>query len=113
MKYIKTYEEESLYNQMILKLKIDDYIIGQDLHLRKDLKEFLENSVGQLYYIERFDKNVLYYAKYNFVPDELRKYFQIEKNLILYIFTWGEFWTATPEQIKQQKIKDDANKYNL
>ena len=100
------------------------FVIAHSLYRTKELKNFLENNVGKLYWIEKVQgvNKIFYNVEYDYVPNELKHLFRHIgtpnngaklRRTYMYAFTFGEIRLATPEEIKLQKVKDDANKYNL
>ena len=95
-------------------------VIAHSLYKTKELKNFLENNVGEIFWIEKIngENKIFYNVEYKYVPKKLYQFFRymgsnVDSERKVYPFTFGEIRLATPEEIKLQEVKDDANKYNL
>ena len=88
--------------------KIGDYIIVEDLSafLNNPLNDFLKNNVGKIEnFLQQVDDNIkIFMISYYNLPI-------ITTNLMY--FKENEIRLATEEEIKNQPIKDDVQKYNL
>jgi len=79
---------------------------------------FLNNNVGTINSKEMGPNGVFYYVKYNNIPEDIKDFFQwrpFDKdiNYKLIALYKKEIRLATKEEIEEQLIKNNVNKYNL
>ncbi len=123
MKYIKAYEG---INDTAINFKPGNIVkIIPDTDYIDEIKNFLNNNIGEIYNIEHNKYGLDYYfynIRYDNVPNKLHKYTRYMGSIPEGdLKTQGEIFTAvddnvrlaTPEEIKEHKIKIDANKFNL
>ena len=90
----------------------------RDLSYVTYLKDFFENNVGRIIsmYVDKYDKKVFYDVKFENIPieiiDYIKKYYvtNFDNNLP---YTKNYIRLDTPEEIKEQELKNSAHKFNL
>jgi len=92
-----------IFEQSEFKFKKGDYVIAVDLDI-KDLllKNYLENTVGQIVSIEDTSSSTIVYYEtyYENVPKEVKSNFWMDD---IYNYETDEIRLATPEEIALKK----------
>ena len=112
MKFLKHYEDlNSGFN-------VGVYVRCHELTYSKDLKNFFENNIGKIESID-YDKhdNFKYYnVKFENIPieilDYIKKYYTSNFDYTM-PFSDADLILATPDEIKEQKIKNLSDKFNI
>lgn len=119
MKHLKLYED------IETEIQLGDYIVCKDELFEyptknndKDFVDFISNNIGRFVEIndgDRYAHQYKYLVQYQNVPKNLSDYFDLYKGYnSLRAFSRSEIIRkATPEEIEELKIKNDAFKYNL
>lgn len=123
MKYLKKFES---INTTAKKFQPGDMVkITASEDYVKNIQDFLNNNVGEIYNIEqnKYGEDYFFYnIRYNNVPKELFYYTRYMGTFPMGdLKSQGEIFTAvdndirlaTPEEIEHHKIKINADKYNL
>jgi len=114
MKYIERFD----YN-------IDDCVKFRNMYnsimgynVSDKLIDFLNNNIGIINSKEMGPNGVFYYVKYNNILEDIKDFFQWrpfdeDTNYKLIALYKKEIRLATEEEIEEQLIKNNVNKYNL
>jgi hypothetical protein len=124
MKHLKTYEYFT--NLSDAKFKVGDYVkLTPRENIHNEIKDFLNNNIGQIHNIEfnKFGKKYYFYnVRYDNVPKNIFKYTRYMGSMTDGLKEQGEIFTAdkenlirlaTPEEIEIMKVKKDSEKYNI
>ena len=106
MKYIKQFENISK------DPKVGDYVICEEGN--PELKEFIENNIGQIcrIYTEKYNPIYpKYYIKYDNIPDDLKGFSILNGIKVRIIFSHNILFYSN--SIEELELKISANKYNL
>ena len=117
MKYIKSFEARQIY-------KIGDYVKTGLIYFYPNItNEFLSKNIGQIINIKVGTTNnrptKFYYVKYNNVPKNVKDDASfMDKSLntpteIILRFNNKQLEHTTEEEVKQYKLEQTTNKYNL
>lgn len=108
MKHVRTFESLNIKDT----IKVGDYVVCKENKYGLDnnlLVSFLATNLGVIKEIVRHDVPYPFYVKYENIPDEIRKNFMEGVRT----FSIEEVRLAIKEEIENQKILNDLNKYNL
>jgi len=108
MKYIKTFESRKKV------FKVGQYVISEYVPFKPDIKNFLENNIGQIIGISKnFGYNdkpyTAYNVKYTNIPSDLKWVFKND----IHDFYPENIRLATKEEIKKYKLYNITNKFNI
>jgi hypothetical protein len=106
MKYIKTYEEvySFTYDIDTDPPKIGDYVIMRSTANNNELKQFIENSVGQI--IEEDGDEIT--IDFSDIPEKLKQYFILSTRP--YHYKLLQYWSDNKEELEEILAQ---KKYNL